>query len=315
MPTRLSLQGNKVGLQPAFWLLIWLVGTLAMVVWLLASHSIEGQASSQPIDRPPPPVPYDYDLPEYIEAPSPTAVATFTPTSVPLKATHTPEPQPLVVVLDPGHGGPDGGAGNGGLAEKNANLAIALRLANLLKEDGYQVVLTRDTDRAVNDPPRDWTGDGQINSRDELQARVDIANSVHAVVFISIHNNGSPSPNESGTEVWWSPDRPFADQNQQLAALVQTGLLKRLAGAGYTSKDRGIKNDHAFRIWNGRPYNIFVLGPASGERHPRATAMPGVLGESLFVSHPFEASLLRQDHILEAIAWGYRDAIVAFLAR
>ncbi|MCL4534787.1 MAG: hypothetical protein M1370_06460, partial [Bacteroidetes bacterium] len=107
----------------------------------------------------------------------------------------------------------------------------------------------------------------------------------------------------------------FADDNFFLATQAQAAILKRLADAGYRSVDRGTKSDHAFRIWRGQAYNLFVLGPATGERHPRATEMPGVLGESLFTSNDTEAYLLRQEYIIEALALGYRDGIVAFLAR
>lgn len=266
-------------------------------------------------------------------SPSPASVRSSEPTPVdsveseatalPVSATGAqPAPaRPITIAIDPGHGGPDAGASHHNAAglvdliEKNANLAIALRLAELLRADGYQVVLTRDSDKAVNDPPQDWTGDGQVNSRDELQARVDIANAAGASVFVSIHNNGSTSPAQSGTEVWWSPDRPFADDNAFLAERTQAALLKRLVEAGYQSVDRGIKSDHAFRIWQGRAYNLFVLGPVTGERHPRATEMPGILGETLFVSNDTEAYLLQQPYIIDAIASGYRDGIVAFLAR
>ncbi len=253
--------------------------------------------------------------------PAPPA-ARFAPSPTPeppglsaVPATPAQAGRPVTIALDPGHGGPDSGAGYGGTIEKDANLAIALRLADLLRAGGLQVALTRDSDRAVNDPPQDWNGDRQVNNRDELQARVDIANAASASVFVSIHNNGSSSPAESGTEVWWSPDRPFADDNYRLAAGIQAAILRRLAEAGYQSPDRGIKSDHAFRIWNGRPYNLFVLGPATGERHPRATEMPGILGETLFVSNPAESQLLQQPRIIEALAMGYRDGILAYLGR
>ncbi|MCL4465430.1 MAG: N-acetylmuramoyl-L-alanine amidase, partial [Chloroflexi bacterium] len=185
------------------------------------------------------------------EAPTPTPTAPLAPTP----AAQPTSTLPVTIAIDPGHGGPDAGgshrnaAGVVDLTEKEANLAIAIRLAELLRADGYQVVLTREADKAVNDSPQDWTGDGQINSRDELQARVDIANAAGARVFVSIHNNGSSSPGQSGTEVWWSPDRPFADDNFFLATQAQAAILKRLADAGYRSVDRGTKSDHAFRIW------------------------------------------------------------------
>lgn len=229
--------------------------------------------------------------------------------------------RPITVAIDPGHGGRDdlgalhrNAAGEVDLAEKQVNLAIASRLAELLRVEGYQVFLTRTSDKAVNDPPTDRNGDGQIDDHDELQARVDIINESGARAFVSIHSNGFPDPSESGTEIWWSPDRPFADDNAFLAAQTQTALLKRLVEAGYRSEDRGLKVDRAYRVQEGSPY-IFVLGPAIDEHHPRATQMPGILGETLFVTNDTEAKLLQQPKIIDAIAMGYRDGIVAFVTR
>ena len=60
------------------------------------------------------------------------------------------------------------------LVEKDVNLAIALFLADELREAGYQRVLTRTTDTRVNEPPVDRNGDGRIDDDDDLQARVDV---------------------------------------------------------------------------------------------------------------------------------------------
>lgn len=229
--------------------------------------------------------------------------------------------RPITVVLDPGHGGTaDPGAmhrnpaGEVDLKEKEANLSIALCLAELLRQEGIAVILTRDSDRAVNDPPQDLNGDGQITDRDDLQARVDIANAAGAHLFISIHNNGFGDAKEGGTEVWWSPDRPFADDNAFLAAHTQTALLKRLSEAGYRSQDRGLKVDRSFQARSGEPPHLFVLGPAENEQE-RPNGVPGILGETLFVTNDTEAELLTRPAIIEAIAKGYMDGILAYLRK
>jgi len=222
------------------------------------------------------------------------------------------------VAVDPGHGGAEVGAvfaeGGQSLAEKDVNLSIALRLKSLLENAGHRVVLTRDSDRSANNPPVDRTGDGRVNSRDDLQARVDIANEAGADVFISLHNNGSGSPDESGTEVWYCKERTFGDKNFALASELQSAILASLRSVGYTSRDRGIKEDSNFRIYRGQPYNIFVLGPAREPGHPRATEMPGALIESLFVSNPVEARLLQRDDVLDAIAAGCFEGIERYFA-
>ena len=89
------------------------------------------------------------------------------------------------VCVDAGHGGHDPGAiGVNGIKEKDINLAIALKVADLLQRDGARVVLTRDGDYFVT-----------------LSGRVQIANSAGCDVFISIHANSGPS-SASGFEVY-----------------------------------------------------------------------------------------------------------------
>lgn len=210
-----------------------------------------------------------------------------------------------VVVLDPEHGGPEIGAGGGGLGEKNVNLAIAQHLRALLEADGYQVVLTRETDTRAFTLPDDQSRNA---TRADLQARVDIANAAKANIFVAIHNNGAGNAGEAGTEVWYAPDRPFGHQNFLLAQEVLAGIVSELGAAGYATPNRGLKDGSRFRVFGDRVLPLFVLGNPS-QRAVRATQMPGVLGESLFVSNPYEASLLAQDRIRLAIARGYQRGI------
>lgn len=85
-------------------------------------------------------------------------------------ATHTD----FTVVIDAGHGGKDAGAMDNGLREKNINLGVALKLAQMLKKKNknIKVVLTRDKDVFLT-----------------LQERAEVANKAHADLFISIHTN------------------------------------------------------------------------------------------------------------------------------
>lgn len=214
------------------------------------------------------------------------------------------------VAIDPGHGGPEPGAVNGDVVEKTLNLQIALKLAELLQDDGMRVVLTRDTDRAVSPEYKNPSVRGQLTL--DLQARVDIANEAGADLFLSIHNNGSGDPGTRGTEVWYSAQREFSDRNLALARLLQGSILDQLREAGVGAVDRGIKDDTYFRVRNGVAFNIFVLGPGTGQRPHAPTNMPAALGESLFVSNWADADALRQPETIDAIAGGYRDAVLRY---
>ncbi len=254
------------------------------------------------------------EAPRADESPTPApTVSEAAPVAGAMDVPESPRPRSRIIALDPGHGGPEVGAAAPGLAEKNVNREIALKLAELLRAEGYEVVLTRDADRAVN--PEYLGGGNPGGVGRDLQARIDIANAASADLFISIHNNGSADPGQRGTEVWYNNQRPFAERNQTLAELVKESLLQELAAIGYSSQDRGIKDDTNFRIFRGRAYNLYVLGPGNGPRAHVPTRMPAVLGESLFLSNATEAALLRQERTLDAIAAGYRNAIVAYFER
>jgi N-acetylmuramoyl-L-alanine amidase len=232
------------------------------------------------------------------------------PVTEPMAVPTPPANRPRVIAIDPGHGGTEVGAAAPGLEEKYLNLRIAMKLAALLQAESYQTVLTRDTDRSVSP---DYTGGGSPGSvGKDLQARIDMANAAKADLFICIHNNGSNDAGQSGTEVWYNEQRTFAERNLALANLVLESIIKQLGEIGYPTVNRGIKADTNFRIYQGRPYNIYVLGPGTGARPHIATEMPGILGETLFLSNPGDAARLRDDATLDAIARGYRDAIKSY---
>jgi N-acetylmuramoyl-L-alanine amidase len=222
-----------------------------------------------------------------------------------------------VIAVDPGHGGPDQGSvvklSDGFvLREKDVNLTVAKKLTQLLREAGFAVVLTRDSDAAVNAARRDLNGDGIADMRDELQARVDIANTAKAHLFLSIHHNGHERTDLNGLEMYSCRNRPFADQNRRLAALAEDSMLKSIRAAGYPLATRGQKDCYDKTVEK----SYFVIGPidlAAGR--PRATNMPGIIGEPLFVTSPLDGPQLRNDAILTAEARGYLDAVKRYFAK
>jgi N-acetylmuramoyl-L-alanine amidase len=226
------------------------------------------------------------------------------------------------VYIDPGHGGPETGAvhvgadGKVDLIERDLNLKIGLKLRALLEADGLRVVMSRESAASANTPAIDRNGDGRVNNRDEYQAVVDRAIESKADLFVSIHHNGAPNKEASGTEVWFSPLRTFADKNLLFARLLQANLVASIRATGYNVVDRGIRDDSVFRVFNGRTYEIFVLGEADNTKaHPRAANIPAALGEALFLSNEADAAMLARDSTLDAIARGYRNAIMQYVER
>jgi hypothetical protein len=171
---------------------------------------------------------------------------------------------------------------------------------------GYRVAMTRDGD-APPDGGRDLTGDHRVGLADDLQARVDAANASGAAVLLSVHFNGSADRRLRGPEVYFSADRPFAEENKRLADALLTAVRQRLAAEGVRVAGRGVLPD---QVLGGGP--LYLLGPAGG-RIARASAMPGVLAEPLYLTNLDDARLLAQPRVLEALAQGYADGLAAYL--
>ena len=123
------------------------------------------------------------------------------------------------VILDAGHGGSDFGATFDGRREKDDNLAVALLVADKLRERGIDVELTRDDDTFIS-----------------LEKRCKIANRKKAQLFVSLHRNSAD--NARGVEIWVSSNKPQKDT--QLAE----NIMNSLDEAGVT-QNRGVKYGYA----------------------------------------------------------------------
>ena len=108
-----------------------------------------------------------------------------------------------VIVIDPGHGGIDGGCVFDGVLEKDINMQIANDVAKNLRNMGYKVKLVR-------------AGDSYIEKAD----RVEQANLENALLYVSIHQNSCEISSVSGIETWYG-ENDLADESRRLAQLVQ----------------------------------------------------------------------------------------------
>lgn len=211
----------------------------------------------------------------------------------------------LTVMLDPGHGGDDGGAkGYRGLLEKRAALELAKAVGARLESAGFRALFTRDDDTFI-----------------PLWDRAKAANAQGADLFISLHLNAARAKAARGSEVYFlslgkgddeevvatenagageaasGPDsvvasilddlaqKAFLQDSERLAVAVQ-GQLNRLAGI----KERGVKQ---------APFIVL-----------RGAAMPAVLVEVAFISNPKEEAKLKdpafRTKVAEAITAGIR---------
>ena len=243
---------------------------------------------------------------------APGACVAFDPTGV---------DQHRTVFVDPGHGGPDPGAVGGQVAEKTLTLAVALQLKDMLRADGFRVVLSRTSDSLVAALAPAQVQQGAVtNSGVHLDtvARILCANAARADVMVSIHFNAFDDPSVGGAETFYDDARTFAAGNLRLAGLVQAGLLASYRRTGWTVEDRGVVSDAATGSTGltatadayGR---LLELGPPSQGWNDNPSAMPGVLVEPFFVTDPVEAEVASQLDGRKAIAAGIEQGIIGFL--
>ena len=182
------------------------------------------------------------------------------------------------VVLDPGHGGEDGGAvGVDGVVEKDINLSISLKLRDLLEASGYEVIMTRETDQAIYDDDATSLRKKKIS---DLHNRADIINKnkKENCIFISIHQNKFPNPKYFGTQIFYSKNEI---KSQELAIKIKDSVV----GLIQTENTREIKP---------ATEKIYLLNNAH---------IPAVVVECGFLSNAEEAKKLIDEKYQSQIAF------------
>ena len=177
-------------------------------------------------------------------------------------------PQPLagkVIVIDPGHGGPDGGAtGKNNTSEKEIALQVAEYTRDYLQQAGALVYLTRETDK-------DLAGDtaGYSNRKSvDIRNRLAFIEKKNADLYVTIHLNAIPQTQWSGAQTFYYPSK---SENKQLAEHIQSELIHNLENTDRKALEK-----------NG----IYLLKHAE---------TPGALVEIGFLSNEQEEKLLQNE--------------------
>ncbi|HSD09855.1 MAG TPA: N-acetylmuramoyl-L-alanine amidase, partial [Candidatus Binatia bacterium] len=215
------------------------------------------------------------------------------------------------IVIDAGHGGIDPGARTlGGMAEKDVAFDIARRLEVLLRDQGFAVAMTRESDETVS-----------------LRERSLRANRVRGDLFLSIHVNSLPQQDRRGVETYYlgiPSDRHGewlageenaesgysvadvrtvlegvytnmrANDSRAFAETVQRHIYDSLRRASPDLEDRGVKT---------APFVVLV-----------GTQMPAILAEVSCISNDREAALLEQPKHRQAIAEALAGGVRAYAA-
>lgn len=186
-----------------------------------------------------------------------------------------------IIVVDPGHGGIDGGSeGSGGTQEKHITLEVSKRLAAMLGQAGAIVLLTRECDMWLADP------DAPHKKRSDLINRVDIANRNNADVFISIHvNSFIYSRGQRGAQTF---SQPGSEEGKVLSQFIQNDLASVLGNTKRKPKE----------------IDYFI-------RHSK---VPAVIVELGFISNPAEEKLLLDSAYQSKTAFAIYCGLVRYFA-
>ena len=188
------------------------------------------------------------------------------------------------IVIDPGHGGEDGGAVScTGKSESGYNLQIALRLNDLLHLLGYDTTLIRSTDTAV------YTSGQTISQKkvSDLKQRVRIVGRTPNALLLSIHQNTFPEEKYSGAQVFYAKTAG----SKALAELLQDELVAALNPESHRKAKQGS--------------GIYLLDKIT---------VPGILVECGFLSNRQEEEKLRSPDYQKKLSCVIAASTARFLA-
>lgn len=169
-----------------------------------------------------------------------------------------------ILVIDAGHGGNDSGTYSEGKKyyEKDLNLAIVLKLKDLLDKEDIKVYYTRLEDKKVY-----------------LRPRVNLANEVEADLFLSIHCNGSTSSVPNGISVLYDEK----SQKQGFNSAIFADICMNEMVKGMNIQNRGLKKGN----------QIYIIGHSN---------VPVALIELGFMSNKSDMKMLKSDQNQKEIA-------------
>jgi N-acetylmuramoyl-L-alanine amidase len=206
------------------------------------------------------------------------------------------------VVLDPGHGGSNMGAQGPGIHEKQLTLQLANQVAAHLRDHGIDVVLTRTDDRTLT-----------------LRQRVEVADSLPADLFVSIHANASTTRAQRGYETYVLTVKGVDIDGRALRSDTLTprpGVDPEVALV-LDDVERGASQWEAAELAARVQHNLRQRRGAEGDRGVRQDAhhvllgatMPAILVEVGFIDHPVEGRQLQEPGVQKQLAAAIAEAI------
>lgn len=189
-----------------------------------------------------------------------------------------------VIVLDAGHGSPDGGAESAnGTHEDDINLKITLKVQSLLEQSGATVILTRSDENGIYDLDKKTLKEKKVS---DIKNRVKIGNESSADMFVSIHLNKIPQSQYWGWQTFY---RKNDENSKKIADCIQNSLKTTI------QKEN---NRVALGI-----DNIYIV---------KNVTIPIGIVECGFLSNPEEEQLLQQEEYQDKLAWGIYTGIMDY---
>jgi len=187
------------------------------------------------------------------------------------------------ILIDPGHGGRDGGAsGADGTVEKDINLAISLPLYDILKFLGYEVEITREDDRMTCDPGLKTLREQKVS---DMKNRLKLYDKSR--LTISIHQNHFPQTQYYGTQIWYGVKN---GESKELGTVVRQTVL----GLIQPENKRELKKAAS---------DVYLLSN---------TTAPAIIVECGFLSNPGELQKLKDREYQKKMAYAIACGVVAY---
>jgi len=207
--------------------------------------------------------------------------------ALPVSVSDMEKEQPIIV-LDAGHGGIDGGCTSAeGVPEKGINLDIMLRLRDLLTVNGYDVRVTRETDKSIHDEGVEGIA---AQKSSDMDNRLALFNESDNAVCISIHQNQFTDPKYSGAQMFYSGSN---STSEVLAGMLQDRFRSLLQP----------DNDREIKLCGKELFLCYYSNS------------PTVMAECGFLSNPGEAALLNTEEYRGKVAFTLFSGINDFVSR
>ncbi|WP_243122164.1 N-acetylmuramoyl-L-alanine amidase CwlD [Clostridium thermarum] len=192
-----------------------------------------------------------------------------------------------LILIDPGHGGVDGGAvGKDGTLEKDLNLIIGKTLKGELLKEGYKIVMSREDDRSL------CTEGGTIRKKklEDLDNRQKLIRKSNCDMFLSVHLNSFPQQQYYGAQIWYAANK----KSENFGILMQNTLREDL-DVNNKRKAKNAKDD--FIILRNCP------------------DIPAIIIECGFLSNPAEAKKLKDPDYQKKIAQSIVRAVNVYFEK